>query len=258
MSGLSAWWTVHVLWWRGLSTSDLFAFLGIVATIVVAIVPALRASAKSMLNATFLRGGRDERRYAEVVHRAVGRLREPLSRRQGGPRPRQHLRLTVAVPAGLGPGDAHRVPGGCSPTGRAATWSSRATPGSGKSTLLKAYGVGALKSRRRPAAPAARARDDQIPFFVQLRKLAKSSRREQATASPTYMVDEVLVSGAGLTRADATEILRYSVGRRPRPGDARRPGRGHRGPPAGGAGGGKHVHPRPDARSCPPHRLESW
>jgi NACHT domain len=79
-------------------------------------------------------------------------------------------------------------------------------PGSGKSTLLKAYGVGALKRQRGPLRRGHHD-DDQVPFIVALRKLARWLDGRLGLAE--YLVQEVLVSGAGMTTAEATEFLRY-------------------------------------------------
>ena len=206
MSGLSAWWDGAVLWWRGLSTGDVLAFLGIVATIVVAVVPALRAGAKGMINAAFLRGGRSERRYAKWFVEQWGVYENPyLDDKEDLDLDNTYVSLSLCPPdsnqetrTGAGRVLADRQSGNLVIEG---------DPGSGKSTLLKAYGVGAFKSRRRLLLLRSGRRDDQVPFFVQLRKLAR--RLDGSWGLADYIVDEVLVSGAGLSRADATEFLRY-------------------------------------------------
>ena len=80
-------------------------------------------------------------------------------------------------------------------------------PGSGKSTLLKAYGVGVLQNH---ALLSRRLR--LVPFVVQLRKLARFLAEDKNITD--YLIDEILVSGAGMSPERAMHFLRYSLSRR--------------------------------------------
>lgn len=79
-------------------------------------------------------------------------------------------------------------------------------PGSGKSTLLKAYGVGVSQWQRRVLW----GHQLDIPFLVQLRKFAQQLDRFDGDLAK-YIVDDVLVSGAGMSRSDATDFLRHAL-----------------------------------------------
>jgi len=81
-------------------------------------------------------------------------------------------------------------------------------PGSGKSTLLKAYGVGIVRSRH-ILAPR---RQRVVPYFVQLRKLAKFLAADKGIAE--YITGEILVR-QGVMRPDrAREFFSYTLERR--------------------------------------------
>jgi hypothetical protein len=80
-------------------------------------------------------------------------------------------------------------------------------PGSGKSTLLKAYAVGVLSGRRALASGP-----KPVPYFIQVRKLAKFLSPERGLAD--FIVDEILVKG-GYFRADmATKFFVDTLRRR--------------------------------------------
>jgi len=81
-------------------------------------------------------------------------------------------------------------------------------PGSGKSILLRAYGVGLLKGRASTGSPGGRT--DEIPFFVQLRKLAQRFPDPDG-ALANDIIDEILVSGAEITRTAAEAFFRHAL-----------------------------------------------
>jgi NACHT domain len=77
-------------------------------------------------------------------------------------------------------------------------------PGSGKSTLLKAYGVGITHGRVHEGGQRG-----LVPFFVQLRKLARFLTDEKGLSA--YLIEHILVSDAGMSHARAAEFLDYSL-----------------------------------------------
>jgi hypothetical protein len=76
-------------------------------------------------------------------------------------------------------------------------------PGSGKSTLLKAYGVGVLQPGLVPSRYG-----QVVPFLVQLRKLARYGSEKINIAD--YLVNEILVSSAGMNPGRAWQFLRHA------------------------------------------------
>lgn len=187
------------------SLGDVLALAGVVVTLVVAVVGPLRRRLVRIFRAVRLRVGRPEARYASWFVSTWGVYDNPyladvenldlsttyISLSFRGPDDEQETR-TVATKVLADRRAGHLIVEGA--------------PGSGKSTLLKAYGVGILKSRRVPWSRRTR-RD--VPFFVQLRKFARFPDRDASLAR--YIVDEVLVSGAGMTRDDAEEFLQYTL-----------------------------------------------
>lgn len=190
---------------RQWTLSDVLTLAGLILAIVIAVFGPTRRWVGRLVRGGLLRAGRPERRYASWFVGKWGEYENPyladtekldlsstyVSLSFLGPNQRQETR-TVATRL-----LADRQSGNLIIEG---------APGSGKSTLLKAYGVGALRwrggLRRHPGQ-----RD--IPFFVQLRKLARDLSKGGGLAK--YLIDQVLVSGAGMTRADAAEFLQYAL-----------------------------------------------
>ncbi|MBR7836706.1 NACHT domain-containing protein [Actinospica durhamensis] len=81
-------------------------------------------------------------------------------------------------------------------------------PGSGKSTLLKAYAVGTTRSGKRLEGSADLLKIDhskEIPFFVQLRRVAGTVW--------DHLVEEILVSDFGFQKPQAEKFLRRLLDR---------------------------------------------
>jgi hypothetical protein len=212
VSGLIGWWQGFtsglIEWLRGLSSSDRLALVGIVVTVVVAIVGPLRRALLGLLKATLKRTGRDERHYAEWFIRQWGVYDNPyLDDKEDLDLDNTYISLSLCPPDS---DQETRTAAGYVLADRAGgNLVIEGDPGSGKSTLLKAYGVGALKSRRGLMSLRRGPRDDQIPFFVQLRKLAQHLGAGHGLAE--YLIDQVLVSGAGMAREIATQFLRSAL-----------------------------------------------
>jgi hypothetical protein len=197
---------------HGLSLNEIIAqvaiWAGIVcaAAAVIAIVPQSRQAVRRIWRALLMRAGAPRRGYARWFVREWGiydnpyldvtenlDLRNtyvPLSFRSDDD-PQETLTVATEVLAKADAGNLI-IYGG---------------PGSGKSTLLKAYGVGVLQDqvpwRRAPRI---------VPFFVQLRKLARFLSDEKGLAD--YLVEKVLVAEAGMSQSRASEFLDYSLARR--------------------------------------------
>ena len=199
---------MDLTWFDNWSTGDVLALAGIIATILVAVIGPIRRSLVQLMKASSLRSGRSERLYAAWFVRQWGVYENPylddkeeldlsntyVSLSLQPPGADQELRTAAAEVLASRDGENLVIEG---------------DPGSGKSTLLKAYGVGALKSQRRPLHPGGRHKDDHVPFFVQLRKLARYLTGTRGLAE--YLIDEILVSGAGMEPAEATEFLRRTL-----------------------------------------------
>ncbi|MGH3941400.1 MAG: NACHT domain-containing protein [Pseudonocardiaceae bacterium] len=189
------------------SLGEVLALAGVVAPIAVAVIGPLRRRLGKWVRAGRLRAGRDERRYAAWFVDKWGQYENPyLADTENLDLNSTYVSLSFQV------ADteqetryiatkvlADRRPGNLIIEG---------APGSGKSTLLKAYGVGVLKVQRR--ALWLRQRPQDIPFFVQLRKFARDLDR-LGSGLDKYLIDEVLVSEAGMALPDATEFLRYAL-----------------------------------------------
>lgn len=199
MRSLAVGWTLH-----GWSRSDLLALAGVVAAIVIALVPPTRRSLLRWWQAALLRLGFPRRRYARWFVRTWGVYENPylddkenldlsntyvpLSFRseEAG---RETLSIAAAV---LGNRDAGNLV-------------IEGAPGSGKSTLLKAYGVGVLQGNRRILVQ----RERVVPFLIQLRKLASYNNGQISIAD--YLVNEILISSAGMKPKRAWQFLRYAL-----------------------------------------------
>lgn len=189
------------------STGDILALIGIVATILVAIVGPARHWVARLVRDGMLRVGRPEHRYASWFIAKWGQYENPYLADT------ENLDLsTTFVSLAFRERDGDQEVRSAAikvlADRKAGNLVIEGAPGSGKSTLLKAYGVGILKSKRR--SPLLRKRSTDIPFFVQLRKFARTLDRTDA-ALADYLIDDILVSGCGMTPAAATEFLLYAL-----------------------------------------------
>lgn len=191
----------------GWSRGDILALAGVVVAVIgviVTIVPPSRHFVQRLWRAAMLRAGVPRRRYAKWFIGKWGAYENPylddienLDLRNTYVPLSFHVEgapdtLTVATEVlAQDPGNLI-IDGG---------------PGSGKSTLLKAYGVGVLQNH---ALVGRRLR--LVPFFVQLRKLARFLTEDKGITD--YLIDEILVSGAGMSPERAVHFLRYSLSRR--------------------------------------------
>jgi hypothetical protein len=188
----------------GWSRGDILALAGVVVAVIGVIVPPGRHFVQRLWRAAMLRAGVPRRRYArwfiakwgvyenpyldDIENLDLRNTYVPLSFHvEGAPD-------TLTIATGVLAQDAGNliIDGG---------------PGSGKSTLLKAYGVGVLQDHallgRGPRL---------VPFFVQLRKLARFLAEDKDITD--YLIEEILVSGAGMSPERAMHFLRYSLSRR--------------------------------------------
>lgn len=190
------------------SLEAVLAVAGVVATIAVAVIAPLRRWLAKLVRSGLLRSGRPERRYARWFVEKWGVYDNPylaeaekldlsstyvsLSFRAADSRQETRTVATEVL--------ADRTSGNLVIEGG---------PGSGKSTLLKAYGVGTLKLQHR--LRWLHVRQGDIPFFVQLRKFAQRLDRSDGGGLAKYIVDDILVSGAGMPRQDATDFLLHAL-----------------------------------------------
>lgn len=193
----------QMLRFSGWSRSDVLALAGIAVAIVIAIIPPLRHGVVRWWRAVLLRAGFPRRRYARWFVRRWGSYENPYLD------DRENLDLSnTFVPLSFQAEGAELE----SLSSANAVLADRqagnivieGVPGSGKSTLLKAYGVGLSQAGRLPGR-----RKHAVPFLVQLRKLARQDGEQPDIAR--YLVDEVLVSGAGMHPEQARRFLRYSL-----------------------------------------------
>jgi hypothetical protein len=187
---------------------EYLALAGILVAILVGITPAVRRAVRRRWHWMMLRLGRPERTYTGWFIRSWGRYENPYLEDT------EHLDLSGTY-VSLSFQTSADGPGGAETRAAAAVLADRAGsnliieggPGSGKSTLLKAYGVGVLRVRRGRLWRSARNRD--VPFLVPLRKLTGDLDRPGALAD--YLINEILVSGAGLRRERAIEFLQHTL-----------------------------------------------
>lgn len=192
----------------GWSRGDILALAGVIVAVIgviIGIVPPFRRFAVRLWRAAMLRAGIPRRRYAkwftdrwgvyenpyldDVENLDLRNTYVPLSfSAEDIPET-----LTIATDVLADPGAGNLIIDG--------------GPGSGKSTLLKAYGVAVLQNRRLNGR-----RSRTVPFLVQLRKLARFLVEEKTVTD--YLIDEILVAGAGMPVERARHFLRYSLGRR--------------------------------------------
>jgi len=190
----------------GWSRGDILALAGVVVAVIgvaITIVPPSRHFVKRLWRAAMLRAGLPRRRYAkwftdkwgvyenpyldDIENLDLRNTYVPLSLHvEGAPDT-----LTIATDVLAQDAGNLIIDGG---------------PGSGKSTLLKAYGVGVLQHH---ALLSRRLR--LVPFFLQLRKLAGFLAEDKGIID--YLIDEILVSGAGMSPERAMCFLRYSLSR---------------------------------------------
>jgi hypothetical protein len=194
-------------WLRQRSLSDVLALAGVVATLVVAVVGPIRRWLAGLVRAGLLRVGRPERRYASWFVGKWGQYENPyLADTENLDLSSTYVSLSVHGPGGVQ--ETRTVATALLADRRAGNLIIEGAPGSGKTTLLKAYGVGVLRLRRRALGLGRRPRD--VPFLVQLRKFARNAAQGDASLA-RFLVDEVLVSGAGMSRADAAEFLQFAL-----------------------------------------------
>ncbi len=194
----------QMLRFSGWSQSDVLALAGIVVAIVVAIIPPLRNGVVRWWRAVLLRAGFPRRRYARWFVRRWGSYENPYLD------DRENLDLSnTFVPLSFQAEGAELESLSVATTvladRRTGNLVIEGVPGSGKSTLLKAYGVGLSQAGWLPGR-----RKHAVPFLIQLRKLARQEGEQLDIAR--YLVDEVLVSGAGMHPEQARRFLRYSLG----------------------------------------------
>jgi hypothetical protein len=188
---------------HGWSRGDVFALAGVIAVILVGVVPFFRREVIRGWRLAVLMLGFPRRRYARWFIRAWGTYDNPylddtenldLSNTyvplsfHSQEADRETFRVATAVLSDRNAGNLV-IEGG---------------PGSGKSTLLKAYGVGMLRTTR-----ALGRRQRTVPFLVLLRKLAKYGSAPISVAD--YLIDEILVRGVGMKPDQARQFLRYCL-----------------------------------------------
>jgi hypothetical protein len=191
-------WSLH-----GWSRSDLLALAGLVAAIVIAVVPPLRRGVLRWRQATSLRVGFPQRRYARWFARTWEIYENPYLD------DKENLDLSnTYVPLSFHSNEAARETLSIATTvladRSAGNLVIEGAPGSGKSTLLKAYGVGVLQVGR-----ALTRSGKVVPFLIQLRKLARLSNGQISIAD--YLISEILVSSVGMKPQRARQFLRYAL-----------------------------------------------
>jgi hypothetical protein len=194
------------LWHHQWSFGDAIALAGVVATVVVAVFGPTRRWLVRRVRAGLLWAGRPERRYATWFIQKWGQYENPyLDDVESLDLSNTFVSLSFsAQDTGQ---ETRTVATAVLADRRAGNLVIEGAPGSGKSTLLKAYGVGTLRLRGRVLR--VRRPGGDIPFFVQLRKLSRWLDQHAGAGLASYLVEEVLVSGAGMDRTDATDFLRY-------------------------------------------------
>lgn len=186
---------------QGWPRADILALLGIVATVVVAIVAPLRKAAIRLADWIWFELGFPARRYRRRFNERYRWLENVyLDKRE-----RLDLGDTYVALSAIG--------GSADPQNRAIASTVIAdrgnqrliitgAPGSGKSTLLKAYAVGITRPRRNPEGSIDLLKigyTRELPFFVQLRRLTGTVW--------DYLVDDILVSDCGFRRPQAEKFL---------------------------------------------------
>lgn len=192
------------LWHHQWSFNDAITVAGVV---VVAVVVAVFGPTRPWL-VRLLRAGRPERRYATWFIQKWGQYENPyLDDVESLDLSNTFVSLSFsAQDTGQ---ETRTVATAVLANRRAGNLVIEGAPGSGKSTLLKAYGVGTLRLRgrvRRKRRPGG-----DIPFFVQVRKLSRWLDQRAGDGLVSYLVEEVLISGAGMARTDATDFLHYAL-----------------------------------------------
>jgi hypothetical protein len=186
---------------RSWSLGDVLALGGILATFVVALFGPARRWLLDLIRVGLLRLGRPEARYASWFISKWGVYDNPyLADTEDLDLSSTYVSLSFRATAS--DPEIRTAANKVLADRRAGNVVIDGAPGSGKSTLLKAYAVGVLKTHRRLLF---RSRHEDIPFFVQLRKFARHVNRDAALAQ--YLVEEILVSGVGMSKAEATNFF---------------------------------------------------
>lgn len=206
----------HILWSLGMplassplhdwSRGDVLALAGVIITIAIAIVPPIRRYILRKWQALLMWAGFPRRRYARWFVGQWETYDNPYLDDV------ESLSLTnTFVPLSFHSEEMNKEELGIATTilsdKNVGNLIIEGAPGSGKSTLMKAYGVAILQNRRDrlQSGPV-------IPFLLQLRKLAKNL--DSRTRLADYLIEEILISGAGMSKGQAQNFLYYSLERR--------------------------------------------
>ena len=188
---------------RNWPRSDVLALATVVVTVigvVIAVVPPLRHFVARLWRAVMLRAGLPRRRYAKWFIGKWGIYENPyLDDIENLDLRNTYVPLSFRTEEAA---DALVVAADILADSSTGNLIIDGGPGSGKSTLLKAFGVGALQHRT-----LWRLRPRLVPFFVQLRKLARFLAEDRDLTD--YLVDEILVSGSGMSSERGWHFLRY-------------------------------------------------
>jgi hypothetical protein len=193
--------------------ADILALLGVVITVVVALIPSVRRAIRGTAHRAYVQCGFPRRRYQRwfvktyrTVYNVYLDRREELDLGQ--------VYVSLSVSSGRD-GVASRTVAtkilGAPDMSRLLVIGD---PGSGKSTLLKAYGVGSSRSMRGLEGTELRTvhRSKQVAFFVPLRHFAKDLH-EVGFDLYRYVVTEILVRNTGFTPSAAGAFIRYLLER---------------------------------------------
>jgi hypothetical protein len=187
--------------------ADQLALAGIVTAIIIAAMPPLRRGLIRGWHELLMRAGFPRRKYARWFIRQWGHYDNPYLDE------REDLNLSnTYVPLFFRSEKAGReelsVATAALSNKRLGNLLIEGAPGSGKSTLLKAYGVGVLQDNYNIWRRGRRT----IPFLIQLRKLAKALDGQMGITE--YLIDQILVSGVGMSPGRARHFLRYTLDRK--------------------------------------------
>jgi hypothetical protein len=194
----AGWWPLH-----GWPRSDLLALAGVVAAIVIAVVPPLRRWVLQGWRFALMRAGLPRRKYARWFVRTWGVYENPYLDDT------QNLDLSnTYVPLSFRSQDADgetlSIAAEVLADRNAGDLVIDGAPGSGKSTLSRAYGVGVLQR-----GGLLTRRGQVVPFLIPLRRLAREDGGQISVAN--YLVDKILRSGVGMSAEGAKRFLRYSL-----------------------------------------------
>ena len=173
--------------------------LGVAASVaaVIAIIPMTRNAALRLQQSLLMQLGAPYRRYAKKFIEQFGTYDNPYLGET------EHLDLrTTYVPLSVQIANTQTVAFASDvlEARKAERLIIIGDPGSGKSTLLKAYGVGVLRAR-----PALANSTRVVPYFIQVRKLAKFLSSGKGLAD--FILDEILVKGGFFRVGAAAEFF---------------------------------------------------